>query len=218
MIKPLTEPLPSNGLLYFMDGQFLFRYKERGGAEISKYLTMDDVAAAFVQVEQDSGWMPAGVLRVGTSQQGRWYVYSAPAQKVTITVPPAERLTIPIPRTVMLGIGTKFYIWALKETHFNPNAKAYHAPFSNVHADGLICWGRAKTAEVDAKHARRIWDDFFYANFNNDLSNKKSVKHPANVLEMLRSLHDENKRKYPVADLVETRETIGQAIDRKVRN
>src|SRR5271157_5947161 len=105
---PEDPTIPVNGMLYFLDGQYLFRYRGEHGME-SKFVTAIDLAAAFSQSEQDTGWLTAGVVRCGSSSKGRWFVYSAPAQKIEISISGAsgiEEIKVPFPRTVLFGLGT----------------------------------------------------------------------------------------------------------------
>src|SRR3972149_4823107 len=84
VIAPLQDPaIDYQAALYFLDGHFLFRSRERGGGQ-SKFVTIADVQAGFCGEEQDAGWLPAGVVRAGSNKAGKWFVYSAPAQKASI--------------------------------------------------------------------------------------------------------------------------------------
>lgn len=221
---PVMEVLPISaiqdpkfevrGTLYFLEAQYLFRWMENGSLR-TKFLSSLDLAAAFNQTEQDTGWMPAGVVRAGNCAKGAWYVYSSPEQKVTVTLDPGEEpVTIPIPRLVMMGIGATYYLWAVKGVHFNPDEPAYKAPFPNVYSDGRICWGANSPGPVAPKAARGIWDLFFSAPFNKDLVDGKSKTDPDDVRKALHRLADKNR--YPVGDLLETREKINYLVDMMV--
>jgi PRTRC genetic system protein B len=208
---PAAPPFPTQGVLYFLDGQYLFCYPTQGG-DVSKFVTARDLAAAFSRVEEDSGWLPAGVVRCGSSVRGRWFVYSAPAQKVEILIG-NEPLTVPIPRTVFLAVGEHHYLWALRTKHFSPDATAYHAPFPNIYPNGMICWGRNKPPAVEVNGARQAWEAFFKTPFNQDLATNKSRSHDSAVDMLLRNLAAEGRRTYPDGDLVEAGGSIGKLID-----
>jgi hypothetical protein len=216
-IAPPADPaIEYQAALYFLDGHYLLRTREKAGWS-SKFVTATDVQAAFTGKEQDSGWLPAGVVRAGASKQGKWFVYSAPVQKVTISfdgeggtgVP--ETIKIPLPRTVLFGIGAEYYLWALKGERFDRNAVAHAAPFPNIHSQGKICWGASTPPRADPEKARQVWELFFSTPFNNHLIDHKSKAFPDDVRPQLRALA--GKREYPVGDLAMTGTPIGTLID-----
>lgn len=196
--------------LYFLSGgHYMFRQHLPGSGKISKFVTATDVAAAFLHEEIDTGWMPAGVVRYGQDFHGPWFVYSPPAQKVEITLMPVadgetERtITVPMPRLVLLGTGSEYYLWAIKTPHFEHKATIYSAPLPNVYPDGKICWGNNTPPEADPKTARKAWELFFKSPFNNHLANGKSETHRNDVRKLLLSLAGKNK--FPADELVPDR-------------
>ena len=71
--------------LHFLEGgHYLFQMREEA-KRVSKFVRASDVVAAFAGQEQDSGWLPAGLVRCGSNSKGDWFVYSAPAQKVELS-------------------------------------------------------------------------------------------------------------------------------------
>jgi hypothetical protein len=191
------------GTLYFLEADYLFRYQNDSGMK-TKFLTSSDLAAAFSQSEQDTGWLPAGVVRCGDSPKGKWFVYSAPAQTVeAILDADGKTITFPIPRTVLMGIGNIYYFWASKSKHFSADEHAYLAPFSNVYPDGRICWGANTPAAAAPKIARAVWELFFKAPFNADLAAGKSREEKNDVRKVLCRLAADSSRNYPLNDLVD---------------
>lgn len=205
------------GALYFLEdaGHFLFR-QVRDGSVRSKFVTLQDVTAAFAQKEEDSGWLPAGVVRVGHNEHGDWFVYSAPGQKVVVEIEGEEPITTAIPRTVLVGIGRAYYLFAMAGKYFSASEKAYLAPFPNVHGDGKICWGVATPPEARAKVARQVWDLFFGTLFNAHLVDGKSKSEKEDVRKVLRKLAETGAREYPVKDLVVVGNMIGTVVDHLV--
>lgn len=203
-ISPPPEPAFNySAALYFLAaGHYLFRSHDKHGAVISKFVTANDVGAAFTGQDQDSGWLPPGVVRCGAGAQGPWFVYSAPRQKVECTIEDHGQFTIPIPRTVLLGIGASYYIWALQAKHFEPQADPYKAPFPNVYPSGQICWGAHTPPEADPQNARQVWELFFRLPFNQDLAGNKSNAHKDNVIDHLVTLAESGANTYPHDDLV----------------
>jgi PRTRC genetic system protein B len=205
---PQDPSFAIQGALFFLDGgHYLFRTNDNVRS-VSKFVTSRDVAAAFAGQEQDTGWMPAGVLRAGHNAIGDWFVYSAPAQKVEITLEAKEGrgapdvLKVPIPRTVLLGSATHYYLWALKTDHFEREAPVFHAPFPNVYSDGRVCWGANTAPSPIPQNARKAWELFFGTPFNIHLAADKSRSHPRDVGQLLRELAEKKSRSYPIGDLV----------------
>jgi hypothetical protein len=216
MIPGIQDPaIDFQAALYFLDGTFLFRSRERSGWS-TKFVTINDVKAAFTGTEQDSGWLPAGVVRAGAGRHGPWFVYSTPTQKVTISFDgEAETIKIPLPRTVLFGVGATYYLWVMEGAHFNQKSAAYAAPFPNVHADGKICWGASTPPRADPEKARFVWDLFFSTPFNGHLIDKKSKAFPADVRLQLRALA--GKKEYPTGDLIPTQTEIHYLIERFIK-
>lgn len=203
--------------LYFLDGQYLF--KNFAGKTSAKFVTAKDVAAAFDGREEDTGWLAPGVVRCGHNAGGDWYVYSTPPQTVLINLEEGEgisTLLIPIPRLALLATGGIYYLWALADKAFAPEARAYKAPFPNVYEDGKICWGSNPIPKISLAKAREPWKLFFEAPFNAHLVNGKSQEHTHDVRRALRGLADKNARRYPVSDLVDLRDSIGRLIDTRI--
>jgi hypothetical protein len=192
------------GMLYFLEADYLFRYKGKSGMQ-TKFLTSGDLAAAFSQTEQDTGWLPAGVVRCGDSPKGKWFVYSAPAQKVeTLLEEDGKPVSFPIPRTILMGIGSTYYFWVSKSRHFSADEQVCRAPFPNVYEDGHICWGSNTPAAAAPGIARKVWELFFATPFNAHLATGKSKTEKNDVRAVLHKLAEDNARVYPLHDLVET--------------
>lgn len=213
MIEQIDDPkIEFTAALYFLDGHYLFRHKAQGGWA-NKFVTAADVQAAFTGKEQDSGWLQAGIVRVGQNARGPFFVYSPPAQKAEIWLGD-ERLTVPLPRTVLLCVGAEAYLFALNETHFSATARALVAPFPNVDGDGRICWGRNAKPAADPARARQTWELFFAAPFNSDYMGNKCASEKTDVRVLLRGLA--GKSKFPAAELLvhDRAQTIGEVINR----
>jgi hypothetical protein len=217
VIAPAVDPIIEyQAALYFLEGQYLFRSRERAGWS-SKFVTSADVAAAFTGREEDTGWIPAGVVRAGRNQKGEWFVYSAPEQRVQINLE-GELLEIPIPRTVLVGVGRSYSIFALKSGHFDPSEPAWQVPFPNVEtSEGLICWGGNTPDLASPQRARKVWELFFGTPFNDHHDDGKSQSSPKDIKTVLRQLAQDKAKKYPLKDLVEARQSIGQIVNGLLR-
>lgn len=198
--------------LHFMpSGDYLFVDYEQAGQR-SKFLTVDAVRTAFTSLGQDTGWMPAGLVRHGHGEKGMWYVYSAPGQKVDIQLGGAQ-LTVPLPRTVLVHYDRVVRLFAMASSSFEPGEQAYKLPFPNVYDDGRVCWGQNTVPAAEPMRARDTWKLFFSGTaFNHDLSNGKSRTYERDVCQLLETL--QGKGKFPASELVKMgKKTIGKVIE-----
>jgi PRTRC genetic system protein B len=215
-------PLPTyaTGALYFLEsGDFMFRYrsqdKRRYGEprilEGAKFVTVRDVQAAFGGSDVDTGWVGPGVIRCGYCAEGDWFVYAAPKQKLSIQVVMSngntKKLVLPIPLTVMVGVGMQYYLWAVPY-NFSPDSGLCHAPFPNIHSNGAICWGQNTPPKAHHRHAEAAWYLFFESQFNGDLANGKSEKFEDDVRRMLAQVARKKLEEYPEKDLVRANHSL----------
>lgn len=223
--SPIQGELPalpdySTGALFFLEsGDFLFRYRvqedrhygDPKSLDGAKFVTVKDVQAAFGGSDVDTGWIGHGVLRCGYCARGDWFVYAVPKQilsiQVTMSKGETKKLTLPIPATVMVGVGMQYYLWAVAYS-LSPDSSLSRAPFPNIHDDGAICWGQNTPPKAHHRNAEAAWRLFFGSGFNGDLSNNKSTKFDGDVRRMLAYVARKKMDEYPEKDLVSSRRTL----------
>lgn len=168
----------------------------------SKLITNEAAFLAFKEGhQQDTGWLPAGVLRAGSNARGEWVVYTARAQLIDILTDKGEKLRVPIPATLFMGWGSRYYLWALPNKKFDKKLAVYKAPFPNIYDNGRICWGSHKVPKVSVINIERVWQMFFGTAFNEHIAAKKCRSHPDNVLDLLRRLSREGAATFPFKEL-----------------
>jgi hypothetical protein len=200
------ETFAFEAALYFLEGHYLFKYP--GPDKLtSKFISHADVVSAFSKEQVDTGWLPTGILRTGHGRKGSWFVYAAPPQAITHNFP-GNQLTLPIPATVLVGVGKTYCLWALKGA-VTPGSRLFNAPFPNVHGDGRICWGSNPVREAEPGIAPAAWGLFFSSPFNRDLVQGKSKSFPEDIAEQLTNLAATGARKYPLSDLVPYHDSRG---------
>ena len=171
MIK-VTEFLPdwANTALYTIgsNAELLFVYRNGPHENIgSKFVRPHDVARAYSRTQFDTGNIPDGVRRFGYGANGMWVIYVRAAQMVEMIFRDENPIRVPIPATMLVGIGKSYRIFAVD----NPKAslsqiKLYHAPFDNVYEDGRICWGSNPVPAISsAETAPLVWELFFRTPF-----------------------------------------------------
>ncbi len=214
-IQPFHESPPLRGAdaaLYFLpQGHYLFRWREPSGLSGSKFVTADDLQAAFALSERDTGWLPPGIVRAGYGKYGDWFVLFAPPQKIATHLLDIGSLTIPVPALLLAGTGRSYYLWALAEP-LSPQARIYDAPFPNVHDGGKICWGNNTPPQASPANAQAAWKLFFESPFNGHLVQGKTRRHSDDVRKLLVKL--KGKQKFPLRELAAGRGTLASNIER----
>lgn len=222
--------LPKDGLikinaaLLFLGNEEMFAYYRRdeqyGGEPRCKLVAADAVRAAFHAMPFESGWMPPGTLRFGISATGtRW---------LSIFVPPGRRMIqvvdndlgllsveVPLPGFVFTGYGRDYWIWAVKDESVTAQTGLYHAPLSNVDADGRICFGVNSVPEADGATILQAFHLFIESPFNGHTAASKSRKHKGDVRYQLTELAAQHAECYPLDDLLgmaATRDHAGEVV------
>jgi PRTRC genetic system protein B len=202
----------ADAALYFLpQGHYLFRWQEKAGLIGSKFVSAEDLQAAFSNSERDTGWLALGIVRSGYGKQGEWFVLHAPPHKQTIYLLETGAITIPVPALVLAGAGRSYSLWALKEP-FSPQARIFDAPFPNIHSGGQICWGNNTPPVASPKNAAAAWRLFFESPFNSHLAQGKTRRHQDDVRKLLVRL--DGKRKFPTGELLAERGTLDANIQR----
>ena len=191
--------------LYFHKaGHYIFRQVGERGAVTVKTLDARTVQKAFAaNPNEDSGWLPPGLIRTGNGLDGIWYVYSRPPAFATINlVAPngAHYYTIPVPGLVMLGIERTHLVFAWRGETLDLESELCKAPYPNVHEDGRICWGQNTPPQASPANAETVPKMFFDSAFNADLANEKCRRFPQDVRKLLRKIA--GQQRFPDEELV----------------
>ena len=215
-LSPL-EPDVQARLLFLRSDEMLFQWNDETNNLQSKLIAHQDARIAFAKMEDDTGWLPNGVLRVGRNSRGAWVVYVAPPQVINISTDQNESLTIPIPMSLFVGWEHRYYLFALRGKTFDVDSAVYRAPYPNVYENGRICWGSHKVPVVTPGNIRRTWQFFFATTFNEHIASRKTKTHSDNALDLLRKLSAARKRIFPVKELVQQAHSVNTCIDTLLR-
>lgn len=219
--------------LLFLEGQLVYHWRdapEKGGGEHFKFVSPDQAARAFQQQAVDTGWLPQGLVRWGSSPAGSWLVKFIPPQYHTLTFTALNmehfkelgevkkdlaQVTVPLPALIFAGTGETYFVWAIKGKLFDARAKLYHAPVPNLYGDGKVCFGQNKPPQAGWESIEKTWKLFIEETpFNADLTRDKSVKHPADIRKQLIAVAKQAEKasknalaggggiEYPASDLV----------------
>lgn len=211
--KPNNDEFPS---LKFFNGQFLFEFHDEGGTH-KKFVSPAAVRQAFAGQSFDSGWLTHNVIRCGASVTGEWAVMEIAPSVRSILLDDGgkkgvRRISVPLPRLLMFGIASTWYVWALREKSLLAKAEVFAAPLPNVHQNGSICFGKNKPPKASGFSIDKAWDLFITSPFNGDLAGQKSAKHK-DIRTGLVQLAKDKATEYPTQDLVKLRNHGSTTLD-----
>ncbi|MBD0264587.1 MAG: hypothetical protein ICV78_18235 [Tolypothrix sp. Co-bin9] len=201
-------------ILYFLDGQYIFRYCENGRFHY-KLLSSSTVASAFRHESIDSGWIFNNIVRHGISPSGKWWVKFTPATTYNLQIElnsDIQNITVPLPSLIFFCINKRYFVWAVKENSFIKEAILYHAPLPNVDDQGEICFG----ANLLTGDLEKDLSLFLQSPFTNHNVDAKSKKHNDDIRKILFTLATSKRRKYPINDLLPCERTV--SIDWKINS
>ena len=215
-LSPL-EPDVHARLLFLKSDELLFQWNDAANNLQSKLIAHQDARIAFTKLDNDSGWLPQGVVRVGRNPRGAWAVYVAPPQVIDISTDQNEALTIPIPMSLFVGWGHRYYLFALMGKVFDVNSPVYYAPYPNVYDNGRICWGSHKVPVVTPLNIGQTWKLFFGTTFNAHIASGKTKTHSENALDLLRELSAAKRKSFPGRELVKRAYSVSSCVDNLLR-
>lgn len=211
LLDPALQKAPLTGLkaqLLIFEGQYLLHYRTESGAEASaekfKFISPEAVRLAFSASPVDSGWLGAGICRWGAVREGNWLVKFFPPKDnylLQLKLPDhqgqpktntASMIEVALPGLVFMGIGQNYYLWAIKEAEFRPEAHLYAAPLPNLYQDGRICWGQNLPPAVSAQTIETAWQLFISSEFSEHLVQGKSRAFSQDVRHQLLTLGEAN--------------------------
>lgn len=208
-----TPPRPlinAEAEIIFADDQLLYHHRGQHGEHQYKVISPAAVKQAFDHQEEDSGWLPANIVRLGKSGDRQWLIQVHPPQRYTLTLivddqfhpVEAERvtLTLPLPGFVLFAIGAQVYLWAIKQA-VEPAISLYQPPLPNAASNGLLCFGQNEKPLASTQTIDRIWQTWWEGLFNRDQSNGKSKQFEKDIRWQLWKVANSKKRSYPLGDL-----------------
>ncbi|MDB9322364.1 hypothetical protein PN483_10535 [Nodularia spumigena CS-591/04] len=201
---PRKSPAISAELL-FLDGIYILhhRYQENPDAHVYKFISPAALRTAFSHEPIDTGWMEPGIVRWGTGSTDTYLVKFIPPAIYTINCEQLGDLTVTLPAMVFAGKKFKYWVWAIKDKEFTPQAPAFHVPLPNIYSSGQVCWGVNEPPAANSVSINQAWKLFISSVFTNHFTINKSHKYRKDVRQQLLKLHKRYRRStYPVSDLM----------------
>lgn len=195
--------------LIAIPGQYIL-HTCRNQEEVFRGTSTAQLAKAFGALTVDSGWLPPGICRWGQQATGDWMVRWYPPGRYVLQFGNLEDkasslLAVPLPAMIFAGIGATYYVWAVKEQIFSPQALLHAVPLPNIYSDGRICYGSNVPPAVSAEQWQTVetaWQLFITTPFLADLAAQKSQARPDDVREFLAQIAKKDRPTYPLEDLV----------------
>lgn len=210
--------LRADAALFFISNEIVFHAVGDDGTEQIKFVAPVTLREAFAKEPLDSGWLPPGVNRYGSSSRGDWMVrWHEPAIYSIRLEGRQQALRVPMPSLIWIGVRNHYYVFAARERSLKPNAELFHAPVANVNTHGLICFGSNAYRDLAKGGFDPAWRMFWEAPFNNHHDSGKSKAFPTAINQQLQKLAKEKAKTYPLKDLVSTHTSLDAMVSRLTR-
>lgn len=208
-----TPPRPlinADAEIIFAEDQLLYHYRNQQGGHQYKVISPTAIKLAFDQQEDDSGWLPSNIVRLGKNSDRQWLIQVHPPQRYTLTLitdsqfRPIDEdritLTLPLPGFIVFAIDAQVYLWAIKQP-FEPAITLYQAPLPNSASNGLLCFGQNEKPLASPQTIDRIWQIWWEGLFNRDQCNGKSKQFEKDIRWQLWKVANSKRRSYLLNDL-----------------
>ena len=227
-LKPLLSTSPDLSqctlALRFLDEQILLQRRDpKTGAQLDYFISPQDTASCFLNVPQDSGWLPSSVIRHGRKNGKDWVVIYEPPTTRNLHLAcdskfqPVDdtfvQIKVPFPGICSLLSGGSAWAWALKGTTFQHRSVAYWLPLPNVSKEGLLCFGSQDHPLVTNRNARQVLSIWLTGTFNSHQVGQKCHRHEKDVRHLLWDMHQRKVKRFPVDELIG-----GHSIDSTIQN
>ena len=208
----LTLERVTAALLCTDDGEFYW-YRHRpedhrqSQQERVKAISTVALREAILAEPHESGWIPPGLARFGTSASGLWFVRWLPPTRYSLVLDqddqaPPRTISVPLPGLVLCGSSQTYAVWASTETTFAPQARAYHAPLPNVGQTGHLCFGSIAVPPVTWRTLDLAWQRFITTPFNAHDIQGCSRAYPTDIRRQLLRVAQRQRATYPLSDLL----------------
>lgn len=196
--------------LLFSGPQHLCAYWWRdpeSGEDYANLVDEERLRLAIGRVSLDSGYVPAGTLRLGMSPKGaQWLLLSRPPKRYQLTLEfsasQVETLHLRMPSGVFFGIGDHYYLWAVKKGAISGKTPLYHYPLPNISEHGLLCFGENTPPKAAWSGIFPALNLFLDSPFIGHWAQGKSTVHHGDIRERLQTLAGASPAAFPDEELV----------------
>lgn len=176
-------------------------------------MSPEQIRAAWSEAGIDSGWMEPGTVRCGINRHGRWAVQFIKPMRPSLLLLGANAsdtggaypasVWLRLPPLVLIGIGGRYHLFAVKSEEFDPHVAIFRAPFPNVYGGEHICFGANPIPKMENEGMQRAMRLFFESPFTSMAIEGKSKRYPSDVrLHLIEHGKRGVDEFYPLDDLV----------------
>ena len=216
LLKALLN-IPQGGMIgvtaaiLFSEPQHLAAYWWRdpqSGEDFVNFVDEKRLRLAVDRLSWDSGYVPAGTLRLGLSPTGaQWaLIYQSSRQyQLTFEVPASQGMTtirIKMPAGVFFGIGEHYYLWAVKKGTVSGKTPLYQYPLPNISEEGALCFGENTPPRAAWAGMHPALSLFLDSPFIGHWAQGKSTVHDGDIRERLLALAEASPACFPDNELV----------------
>lgn len=189
---------------------YILARKFDGGAGGALYaLDPLDVASALAGMNIGTPILPKNALFWQRGGVERVAIYIEPqVWTVNVSAKERERLAVPLPGLVWIGQGVEYRLYAVKAGWPTADTVLFNPPTPNVSSG--ICRGNVDFPQASAGTIWSAWERFIESDFNDHLSNNKSLRFKQSILPLWRELAKAEATEYPLDDLVSAGTTLGR--------
>jgi PRTRC genetic system protein B len=187
----------------FEESLVLTRYRRDGQPAICYEVDPGDLASAFSGVPINTGLLPPYCLwyaRAGGETAVGIYVAPRKAELTVAAGNSRHTYRVPLPGLIFCGLGTAYRVYAVRDLRVEATTQLYHAPFPNVYPNGNVCPGTVQFPPCDGDAIWTAFGLFLRSEFNHDLRQGKSLRHPEDVTALWAEF--DGRPRYPRKDLL----------------
>ena len=189
---PRLTPIPgAQAAISIVPGQYYAQYID-GEQEHIKPISPATAHAILRNEDIDTGWLSPGVVRCAETMKGTMALSYRPPARATILLDgrrgKTQELVLPLPGLVMIGLESKYYLWAVKGTDFHPAAPLFNAPLPNINTDASICFGSNKLPRATGQSMAKVWELFWASPFSDHAVQGKSLANLKDIRPAIRAL------------------------------
>jgi len=178
-------------------------------------IELEDLALHLNHVQLHSGFLPASALAWGIEEKNErvvWYVRRGHYEIQVKQNGAITTLSIPLPAAVLVGKGTTYDVYAVKQQPKTPNAHLYHFPAPNVGDKGRICSGTATFPPASIANMPLAWQTFVQSAFSAHLIQGRCKSESQNVIHLWETLDDKQAKRFPKRELLKMNRQLSSVI------
>jgi PRTRC genetic system protein B len=213
----VCEP-PDLVLSFYRYGVML---KKRVAGGIQEYpVDPSQVASTLAaSLRFDTGLLSSDTLLI--QQQGQHELIASYRKAQTVGVwldDSQDPLRVPLPPLVLIrqtiGQRVQHQVYAVKRRPKSLSVPLFHAPLPNVYSSGQICWGNIRLPLQPDPALSGDWQVLLGTPFGNHAVAHKSRAFPHDIRQHLLHLDQQQTRRYPTRDLVDTSLTLEKVLQK----